>query len=244
MPSSTWTPTALSPEARPWRGSGWRAVEAQHRVATMALVHGDTGDQSILEGILEEVKPALPEAAQGLHWLLFTPFRYPPRAPEGSRFRRRMEPGVFYGALERETACAEIGYWRLRFQLDSIGLAGRPARLSVSLFEFHAATDKAIDLTKPPLAADRSLWISGTDYNATQALGASAREAAIEAILYESARRPGGICLVLLTPDCFKKVERPYRDNQEGWSLLVEPPNLVVFQRELSRESWSFDFRS
>ncbi|EKD97215.1 MAG: hypothetical protein ACD_23C01012G0001, partial [uncultured bacterium] len=58
----TLTPTVLQPEARPWAGSGWRAVEAQHKNATIALTHGNIRLQAILEDIIEEVKPPLPAA--------------------------------------------------------------------------------------------------------------------------------------------------------------------------------------
>ena len=76
----------------------------------MVLV--DTLDeQALLEQLLEGSKPPLPSGAAGLHWLLFTPFRYPP-PPSGSRFRGQTDPGVFYGADEVETACAELGFWR------------------------------------------------------------------------------------------------------------------------------------
>lgn len=60
---TTSTPTALRSEAHPWIGSGWRAVEAQHKNATIALTHGSLQRQSVLEDIIEEVKPKLPLAA-------------------------------------------------------------------------------------------------------------------------------------------------------------------------------------
>jgi hypothetical protein len=95
----------------------WRAVEAQHRVSTMVLV--DTLDeQALLEHILDDSKPVLPSAQRSLHYLLFTPFRYPP-LPNGSRFRGPFDPGVFYGAEAIRTACAELGYWRWRLLRDS-----------------------------------------------------------------------------------------------------------------------------
>lgn len=118
MSANSWTPTALASEFVGWEGSGSRAVEAQHRVATMGLVHGSVVAQALLEDILEEAKPVLPPEVGGLHWLLATPFRNRP-LPGGSRFRRREDPGVFYGAEERETACAEAGYWRLKFWNES-----------------------------------------------------------------------------------------------------------------------------
>ena len=50
----------------------------------------------MLEGILDRSKPALPETAADLHYLLATPFRY--ASPIGSRFRAPADAGVWYGA--------------------------------------------------------------------------------------------------------------------------------------------------
>ena len=62
MPANTSTPIALTSEASPWKGSGWRAVEAQHKNATLSLVRGSLTDQKILETIIEESKPTLPDS--------------------------------------------------------------------------------------------------------------------------------------------------------------------------------------
>ena len=109
------TPAAL-------RHALWRAVEAQHVVSTMALVDS-IEEQHVLERLLDETKPSIPAAAAHLHWLLFTPFRYPP-PPGGSRFRGPNDPGVFYGADEIRTACAELGYWRWRHLHGFAGARG------------------------------------------------------------------------------------------------------------------------
>jgi len=87
----------------------------------MALVDS-LEEQQALERILDDTKPPVPPAARKLHWLLFTPFRYPP-PPRGSRFRGPNDPGVFYGADEIRTACAELGYWRWRHLQDTPALA-------------------------------------------------------------------------------------------------------------------------
>ncbi|MEO8225659.1 MAG: RES family NAD+ phosphorylase [Gammaproteobacteria bacterium] len=241
MPATTWTPTALASEARAWEGSGWRAVEAQHQVASMSLVAGNLADQALLEAVLEEAKPPLAADCAGLHWLLVTPFRYRPPAP-GSRFRRPDDPGVLYGAEDRQTACAESGYWRLRFWLDSAGLATRPASLQLTLFEFHGASPTALDLTRPPLAADRQLWTARDDYRATQQLAVQARAAGVGLLRYESVRNPTGHCLAVLTPAVFRAVTAPYRNEQQTWHLWLAPPHDVVWQRHLDRESFSFHF--
>ncbi|MEO8444933.1 MAG: RES family NAD+ phosphorylase [Gammaproteobacteria bacterium] len=241
MPATTWTPSALASEAVAWQGSGWRAVEAQHQVASLSLVGGVLADQALLEIVLEESKPALPADLAGLHWLLVTPFRYRPPAP-GSRFRQPDDSGVFYGAEDRQTTCAEAGYWRLRFWLDSAGLATRRASLQLTLFEFHGASPRALDLTRPPLAADRRLWTDPNDYRATQELARQARAAAVGLLRYESVRNPAGHCLAVLTPAVFRAVAAPYRHQQQTWQLWLSPPHDVVWQRHLERESFSFHF--
>ncbi|MCS6764806.1 MAG: RES family NAD+ phosphorylase [Candidatus Protistobacter heckmanni] len=97
----------------------WRDVEATHVVATMSLV--DTLDeQYLLEKLLEDSKPPMPFGAGHLDYLIFTPFRYTSTYP--SRFRKPHEPGIWYGAFDRETAFAEVGYWRWRFLMNSDGL--------------------------------------------------------------------------------------------------------------------------
>jgi hypothetical protein len=207
----------------------------------MSLVNGNLADQAILESILEEVKPILPIETQGLHWLLATPFRYyPPQG--GSRFRRRGEPGVFYGADERMTACAEVGYWRWKFWMDSTGLQNKSKTVQLTLFEFHATTQSAIDLSLEPLCSDRGLWMQKNDYNYTQSLAQSAREAGIELIRYESVRHDVGRCLAILNPQMFHGLNS-YQDNQQTWNLHIQPPNHTTWQRELSaNESFTFNY--
>src|SRR3546814_15761180 len=125
MSSTTWTPTALAAEARRWSGEAWRMVEAQHAAATMKLVDG-IEEQLLLEEMIEAAKPPLPAAARGLHYLLATPFRYPP-LPSGSRFRAAGEPGVFYAAAPLPTACPALGSCHWRFPLDAPALSPSPA---------------------------------------------------------------------------------------------------------------------
>ena len=239
MPANTWTPTALASEAGRWAGSGWRAVEAQHQVATLRLARGNLQDQRLLEDILDAAKPPAAGAAGDLHWLLATPFRYRPPLG-GSRFRARSDPGVFYGAQDRPTACAEAGYWRLRFFRDSAGLVGESATVQLTLFEFHAASDRALDLTTAAFADTRAALTHPDDYTASQALAGQARDVGIDLIRYGSVRLAAGVCLALLTPDPFRQVVEPYRNDHQTWQLTLLPPARVVWERELHAERWEF----
>ncbi len=185
--STTWTTREVASSAAALRHALWRAVEAQHVVSTMALVDS-IDEQHVLERLLDDAKPAVPPGAAHLHWLLFTPFRYPP-PPGGSRFRGPNDPGVFYGADAIRTACAELGYWRWRHLRGFAGADGdadqaangvpgrrsRPARST-----FARRRSRAIASTGP---------IAG-DYSRCQRFGRTAREAGVGAIRYESVRDP------------------------------------------------------
>lgn len=234
MSPTTWTPTALASEARPWRGRAWRVVEAQHEASTLKLVD-DVAEQRLLEQLLDAAKPPLPAAAQGLHYLLATPFRYPP-LPHGSRFRAGGEPGVFYGADRLRTACAEIGYWRTRFLADAAGLARlEPVAQTAFQAQLQAA---ALDLRRPPFSADAAHWSSPDDYRHTQALARMAREAGVGAIRYRSVRDPaGGACTALLTPAGFAS-PRPVGAPQTWW--LAVQPGRALWRR--GDEQLAFDF--
>lgn len=163
--------------------------------------------------------------------------------PSGSRFRGRFDPAVFYGAEDVKTACAEAGYWRLRFWMDSEGLASQSATMQMTLFEFHGATQAMLDLTRPPFKTQRKTWIHSSEYTKTQKLAAQARQAGIEMIRSESVRNgPDGRCLTILTAAVFRAVAEPFRHQMTTWSLFIQPPNRVVWQWELNGERFQFDY--
>ncbi|MET0282699.1 MAG: RES family NAD+ phosphorylase [Steroidobacteraceae bacterium] len=235
MSSTTWTPAAVASEGRRWQGNVWRAIEAQHRVSTLRLV--DTlEEQAQLEALLETSKPALPVTAAPRHYLLLTPFRYPARHPGGSRFRAVSDGGVFYGADERRTACAELGYWRWRFLMDSPALP-RLAPLLHTLFQSEVA-GLAIDLRQPPFSAQAHRWTASQDYGACQQLGALARKAGIELIRYQSVRDPqAGACTAVLTPEAFTAAPL----TEQTWRLTVTRQR-VQWQRDSMLQPESLEF--
>jgi hypothetical protein len=212
----------------------WRAVEAQHVVATLRLTGNDPEAHDLLERLIEGSKPPLPPETSKLHYLLATPFRYPPRG-HGSRFRGITDPGVLYGGVERRTACAEMGYWRWRFVADSDGLR-EIAAFPQTLFQ-AGVQGTAVDLQKPPLDERASEWTAPDDYTATQAMGRTAREDGIALILYRSVRDPeAGVCIAVLDPRAF----RPKRLlGQETWYLTVTSDG-AIWQREHSRFIFRF----
>jgi hypothetical protein len=216
----------------------WRAVEAQHVVATRALVDS-RAEQELLEQILEEAKPRIPPACKGLDYLLFTPFRYL-TTRGGSRFRALTDPGVWYGAEHPRTACAEIGYWRCRFVADSAGLKALEA---VPHTVFRAsATSLAIDLRRPPLSRDARRWRDPVDYGPCQSLARRTREAAVQVIRYTSVRDPeqGGCAAVL---DCRAFVGSRGITARQTWFLSVDSTRASWIRSGARRtDSEAFEF--
>lgn len=193
---------AVASSARRFALSPWRAVEAQHVIATMPLVDSLV-EQLTLETLLDESKPPVPAGAEGLHWLLFTPFRYSP-PPGGSRFRGDHDPGVLYAADAIETACAELGYWRWRHLLESPAMDHIPSRAQ-SVFQVSVRA-QGIDLRDAPFSRSKAKWTHPSDYAASQALGREAREAGLGLIRYESVRDPAHRgCVAVLSPTAFAR---------------------------------------
>ena len=155
-----WKPAWFDKGVRIRGGALWRGVEAQHVVATMRLADS-LGEQRVLEELLEASKPPLPPEARGRHYLVFTPFRY--RSPVPSRFRRASGPGVWYGAEEISTACAEVAYWKWRFLMDSDALAGEALHTEHTFFQAKVR-GRCADLTASPWKAAVRVWRHGTDY--------------------------------------------------------------------------------
>jgi RES domain len=217
---ATWTPAALSSEARPLSGRCWRVVEAQHVVSTLKLV--DTlAEQELLERLLEEQKPPVPPECRDLHYLLSTPFRYGAPYPCGSRFRRAgLTPGVFYGSQTVSTAIAEMAFARLLFFAESPGTPWPVNASEHTAFSVRFRTSRGLDLTVAPFDQESEAWSHPTDYAACQTLADGARAAGAQALRYMSARDPaGGRNLALLTCKAF--TSRAPVDRQT-WRLQLD----------------------
>jgi hypothetical protein len=212
-------------------------VEQQSRGVTLRLT--DTLDeQHLLETLIDDTKPPVPEAAAGLHYLLVTPFRYGPY-PHASRFRRAgMSAGVFYGAEVSDTAIAEIVFYRLLFFNESPATPWPSRAIDFRAFAADFNARLSIDLTAAPFSDRRAHWTHPCDYSACLALADLARDAGIEVIRYQSVRDPQGRAnLALLTSSI---LARDQQFREETWLLHFSPGGVRAIC-ENPRKQLSFD---
>jgi hypothetical protein len=247
MSSPIWTRVALSSEFRRLDGVCWRLVEAQHYVSTLKLT--DTlAEQALLEELIEETKPAIPPDCRHLDFLLATPFRYGAVYPQGSRFRRAgRTPGVYYSAEVPTTAVAEMAFYRLLFFAESPETPWPSIAAEFTAFAAQVATDRLLDLTTEPLAADTARWTDLLDYADCQAFADAARAAEAEVIRYQSVRDPArGANLAILQCRAFS---RPAPIDRQTWRIhlsasgaqaLCEFPRQAV---EFPRDAFAADPR-
>lgn len=192
-----------------------RIVENQEQKVTVALVDS-FAEHEILEGLLDESKPKsiFHSRLRRLDYLLQTPWRYPPLR-WGSRFGRRFEPGLFYGALSDAALFAEAAYYRLVF-LEGMEEPFADRVISqFTAFEANYLTDKGLDLTRPPFAKYKSVLCHKSNYGPCQLLGTELRDRGIAAITYYSARtKEDAINVALFTPDALRS--RKHRNPRHG----------------------------
>lgn len=206
-----------------------RVVECQEQVATNQLV--DTLDeQAVLEQLLEDTKPVHPPGCAHLHYLLATPFRYPP-LKKGSRFGGRHEPSLFYGSLQTITALAEAAYYRFLFWA---GMEVPPQAMKITsqhtLFGADYSTERGIQLQAPPFDAYTDALIQPADYAVTQALGTDMAKANVEGFEYLSARDPDrGINVALYTPDALASDHPLF---QQQWLCETRPEQIRFYSKE------------
>ena len=186
--SERWAACLAHAGLEPLGGSALRLVESQEQIATVRLV-GSLAEQAVLEDLLEASKPRLPRPATDLHYLLATPFRYPP-LKYGSRFGRRTEPSLFYASRELSAVLAEAAYYRFVFWSGMQTAPTTPLTTQHSLFSTKITTARGLRLQRPPFAQHQTLLAHRSEYTATQALGTLMREAGVEAFEFVSARDP------------------------------------------------------
>ena len=196
------------------RGDLIRVVESQEQVASNQLVDS-LEEQKQLEELLEQSKPAFRVNSEKLHYLLATPFRYPPLM-HGSRFGSRFEPSLFYASKHVTTAFAETAYYRFFFWRGMVD-ASPSGKFLTEHTVFHVGyySTKGLKLQNLPFSKFESELTNPSRYKITQQLGSDMRMNGIDIFEYVSARdNDHGINIGLFNPGAFV-AEKP--KDQQQW---------------------------
>lgn len=208
----------------------YRMVENQEEIATTVITaNGD--EQAILEDLLEQSKPDQSEPLSQRHYLIKTPFRYPPLR-HGSRFGSPWEPSLFYGATKKQTVLAEVAFYRFLFLADvenPDALTRHNLQSSHSVFYISAHSEKSIQLTQPPFSAHKNEISAVDSFSVSQQLGKDMREAGVELFSFYSARMPNNINGAAFIHSAIKS-HQPKEIEQ--WQCLTQSQRVVFHNTE------------
>lgn len=168
------------------QGQLFRVVESQEDIATTRIVD-NMQEQARLEQLLDASKPTIPEQASKLHYLLATPFRYPP-LKYGSRFGRSFEPSLFYGAMSIPTALAETAFYRFVFTSHVSAPFKRPLTTLHTVFTARFRSSRGVRLQAHEWQDLQETLTDPVSYRESQALGSDLRQCGAEAFQFLSAR--------------------------------------------------------
>jgi hypothetical protein len=163
-----------------------RMVETQEYAATTSLVD-DLEEQAILEQILDDFKPSYADDTQDLHYLISTPFRYPP-LKYGSRFGAITQPSYFYASESISTCLVEAAFYRFYLIDGTETPFPKVIQSEHSLFFVQAISTHALDLTHISDAEIQKQLTDPGSYLLTQQVGLQARKNGAVLLRYFSAR--------------------------------------------------------
>jgi hypothetical protein len=163
-----------------------RMVETQEYAATTSLVD-DLEEQAILEQILDDFKPHYADDTQDLHYLISTPFRYPP-LKYGSRFGAITEPSYFYASESISTCLVEAAFYRFYLIDGTETPFQKMIQSEHSLFFVQVLSNSTLDLTQISDGEIQNQLTDPATYSFTQQVGQHARKDGADLLRYFSAR--------------------------------------------------------
>lgn len=196
-----------------------RLVEGQQFISTRKLADSDE-EQAELEKIIDHSKPSGPtkNTAGILHYLLSTPFRYPP-LESGCRFHKRNEQSIFYGSEELKVAMAEVAYCRFLFMYNS-ETDLKPLPVPYTSFMVSVKSDRSVFLNKKPFCQYADKISDPLSYNYSQTLGLKMRNFGVELFTYFSCRVKNGVNVGLFSPEAFAE-NKPVMAQEKHWSVYI-----------------------
>lgn len=216
---------------KPLAGLAYRLVESQEQVATLSYV--DTlEEQALLEDILEGLKPPYPDNSVDYHYLLKTPFRYPP-LQWGSRFGRAHEPSIFYGGTTLEITLIESAYYRFVFWHSMVTAPPKSSmHTEHTLFSVNYKSKYGVQLQQAPFIDVRHKLTHPAKYITTQQLGCDMRAADVDVFEYISAREvseKNSICVGIYQAT---SLVQKYPQNMSQWFCEINQSEVSFKQKQ------------
>jgi hypothetical protein len=201
-----------------------RMVETQEYAATTSLVD-DLEEQAILEQILDDFKPRYADNTQDLHYLISTPFRYPP-LKYGSRFAAITEPCYFYASETIQTCLSEAAFYRFYLIDGTETPFPKMIQSEHSLFFVQVMSSKTLDLTQISDLLIQKQLTDPISYSITQQVGQHARKNGADLLRYFSARsQEQGINLAI---DNHTIIQSEKPEDKAGYICQLDPQSGIL----------------
>jgi hypothetical protein len=199
-------------------------VETQEYAATTSLVD-DLEEQAILEQILDDFKPRYADNTQDLHYLISTPFRYPP-LKYGSRFAAITEPSYFYASETIQTCLSEAAFYRFYLIDGTETPFPKMIQSEHSLFFVQVMSSKTLDLTQISDLLIQKQLTDPISYSITQQVGQHARKNGADLLRYFSARsQEQGINLAI---DNHTIIQSEKPEDKAGYICQLDPQSGIL----------------
>lgn len=196
-----------------------RLIETQEIAATTNLVD-DLDEQFLLEQMLDEVKPRYRAGTEHMHYLLKTPFRYPP-LKYGSRFGTRALPSLFYGGENLHGTLGEVAYYRFVFLQHMQTPYADAIRSQHMSFSVEVSTQECADLTLASFKPIKDKLTSVNNYDYCQQAGHwLVDKQGVHLIRYHSARIQGAVNVAIAQPSVIISTEP---EQCQNWLCLTHP---------------------
>jgi hypothetical protein len=224
----------LSSLSGEYRGKVYRIVESQEKVATMNLL--DTlAEQALLEELIETTKPSIDETKRR-HYLIQTPFRYPP-LKHGSRFGSRFEPSIFYAGQTLKSAICESAFYSFYF-LSRCTVQYADAIINhKTSFTVEIQAKHHVDLTKVLSRDIQEKLTHKSDYQFTQSIGKQMRQESVASFRFFSARCNEQLNIGVF--DINSIVGEPA--NYQSWEIKQTAKDILFYCRIKPELSQSFN---
>jgi len=158
-------------------------------------------------GILHTIPPDEWVTGRPMASVIMAAFCHP--RPGGGRFNGP-DRGAWYGALDLETAHAEI-VWHRSQELAEVGVFETRVQERLYLADFDCAFPRI-----GPRTPDRGALLDPDSYAASQAFARELFDSGANGVLYPSVRRPAGRCVACFRPKEVRNV-RPGAHFEYRW---------------------------